>query len=69
MIEDDDKSEWLKWMAGKEAVENLKQPGTTNALSEIIAFNSLLKTSFKYCLNPVTPERFFSQWCKNSCTA
>jgi hypothetical protein len=69
MIEDDDKSGWLKWVAGKEAVENLKQPCTTNALPEITALSNLLKAFFRYCLNPLTPVRFFSQWCKNSCTA
>jgi hypothetical protein len=69
MIEDDDKSEWLKWVAGKEAVENLKQLCATNALSEITDLSNLLKAFFRYCLNPLTPERFFSLWCKNSCTA
>jgi len=69
MLEEDDKSEWLKWVAGKDAVENLKQPCTTNALPEIIALGNLLKAFFRYCLNPLTPVRFFSQWCKYSCTA
>jgi len=60
MLEDDDKSEWLKWVAGKEAVENLKQPCTTNALPEITALSNLLKAFFRYCLKPLILNRFFS---------
>lgn len=60
MIEDDDKSEWLKWVAGKEAVENLKQLCNTNALSEIIVLSNLPKASFRCCIDPLILDRFLS---------
>ena len=66
---DDGKREWLNWVAGIEAVENLKQPCTTNALSEITALSNLLKAFFRCCLKPLILNRFLSLWCKNSCTA
>ena len=66
---DDGKREWLNWVAGIEAVENLKQLCTKNALSEIRAFSNLLKAFFRCCFKPSILNRFLSLWCKNSCTA
>jgi hypothetical protein len=61
MVEYAEAREWLKWVVGREVVENLEMSFNTRALSELIVLSNLLMASFRYCLAELKPDRFFSQ--------